>query len=85
MCDYGWDGYNVGIQLRQEREAAMAARRLRMTEKAQNPTTKKSQDPDEQDKDTVERVEKQDVTKEETGEKGAGDFITGTASPDKEG
>ena len=80
MCDYGWDGYNVGIQLREERQ-----RRLRMTEKAQNPTTKKSQDPDDQDKDTVERVEKQDVTKEETGEKGAGDFITGTASPDKEG
>lgn len=56
-----------------------------MAEKAENPTKRKSQDPDAQDKDTVERVDKQDVTKETTGDAGAGDFITGTATPDKEG
>jgi len=56
-----------------------------VVEKAANPTKKKSQEPDEQDKDTVERVQKQDVTKEETGQAGAGDYITGTATPDKEG
>jgi hypothetical protein len=83
MCDYGWDGYNVGIQLRQEREERM--RRRIVAEKAQDPTKRKSQDPDNQNKDTEERVDKQDVTKETTGEAGAGDFITGTATPDKEG
>lgn len=56
-----------------------------MAEKAENPTKRKSQEPDTQEKTTVERVEKQDVTKETTGETGAGDYITGTATPDKEG
>lgn len=56
-----------------------------MAERAENPVKRKSQDPDNQNKDTKERVDKQDVTKETTGESGAGDFITGTASPDKEG
>lgn len=54
-----------------------------MAEKRENPLKRKSQD--EQDKTTEERVDKQDVTKETTGEAGAGDFITGTATPDKEG
>jgi hypothetical protein len=68
-----------------EQKAQTPRWRNPMTEKAVNPTTRKSQDPDEQDKDTKERVAKQDVTKETVGEKGAGDYITGTATPDKEG
>jgi hypothetical protein len=67
MCDYGWDGYNVGIQLREEREQ-------RMAEKAQNPIERKSQQPDEQNKTTVERVEKQTIKK--------GDFTKSTIKPD---
>lgn len=58
-----------------------------MVEKAENPTKAKSQKPDEQNKTTMERVEKQEV---EVGEDGAetvttGDFTKATASPDKEG
>lgn len=60
-----------------------------MTEKAQDPTKKASQEPDEQDKTTEERVAKQDVTEEVSQEtvttKETGDFVTGTATPDKEG
>ena len=53
-----------------------------MAEQGENPIKKGAQEPDDQDKDTAERVKKQDVTKEETGRSGAGEFIKGTATPD---
>lgn len=66
MCDYGWDGYDVGIYLREKREAAMA-------EKAKNPIERKSQQPDNQNKTTQERFEKQKIAE--------GDFTKGTIKP----
>lgn len=56
-----------------------------VTEKGESPIKKASQRPDKQNKTTIERVKKQDVTKEETGKPGAGDFIKGTIHPEKEG
>lgn len=58
-----------------------------MVEKADDPTAKKSQSPDSQNKTTVERVEKQEI---EVGEDGPetvtkGDFTKATVAPDKEG
>ena len=53
-----------------------------MTEKAENPVKKASQEPDNQNKTTEERVEKQSV---EVTEKQSGDFVKGTVQPDKEG
>lgn len=59
-----------------------------MVEEAQDPTAKKSQTPDDQNKTTTERVEKQTV---EVGEDGPekvtkqDSFVTGTVSPAKEG
>ena len=62
--------------------ARRALEEVKMTEKAENPVKKASQEPDNQNKTTEERVEKQSV---EVTEKQSGDFVKGTVQPDKEG
>lgn len=54
-----------------------------MAEKKQNPVERKSQQPDNQNKTTVERFNKQSLNTKV--EKKEGDFTTGTISPEKHG